>query len=416
MVATSAQRQAQWTEEHETAFKSLLRKTHSFNSIAKTRMFKEQEKELPEKKTTRDMEWKFDLHSPWVNDLGYNGDQFLAVGEDMEVAPAHKSSISNIRRGYQPPADLPQDPEALETKKLREKTGLLYANLYGLRRASERMDQRSNFEDAIAGFEMINTWEQHHHLFEQAKARLASHILAGSKIDMMMLNKARYSYLSAKIAHQRASNELNSKVMLEAESQRQALRDRQEALQREITIARHICRQVYPTMDFPPRRCIKTTSHALGSPLFRPMMLKLGFLREDIEAKPRRLRGFSMTARPSVPLNSQSQSNVSRLNYAQKSEKAPNPALERKQRADRLMERLLARIRGYMTRWRVARQRKAARMGQKGFRRHRLLKAFLKTIMKVQETVHSRALANIIASFRSTFMYRQIQKELSSRL
>jgi hypothetical protein len=413
LVATSAQRQAQWTEEHEVAFKSLLRKTHSFNSIAKTRMFKEQEKELPEKKTMRDMEWKNDLHSPWVNDLDYNGDQFLAVGEDMEVAPAQKSSISNIRRGYFPPTDVEPDAEAIETKKLREKTGLLYANLYRLRKASERMDQKRDFEDAITGFEMINTWEQHHQLFDQAKARLASHILAGSKIDMMMLNKARYSYLSAKIAHQRASNELSSKVMQEAETMRKQLREKQEALQREITIARHVCRQLYPTMTFTSRRAIKTTSYALGSPLFRPMMVKMGFLREDIEAKPRRLRAFSMTSRPTVQLSPQSQTHVSRLNNTPKHEKQPNPAVERKRRAERLMERLQARMRGYMTRWRVARLRKAARMGQKGFRRHRLLKAFLKGIIKAQETANSRALASIILSFRSTFLYRQIQKELA---
>jgi hypothetical protein len=52
-------------------------------------------------------------------------------------------------------------------------------------------------------------------------------------------------------------------------------------------------------------------------------------------------------------------------------------------------------------------------MGQKGFRRHRLLKAFLKGIIKAQETANSRALASIILSFRSTFLYRQIQKELA---
>ena len=60
-------RNNEWSEEHETIFVKMLKKAHSVNTVAKTRMFKEYEKNLntkPEKLNNRYKEWKYDKHSP----------------------------------------------------------------------------------------------------------------------------------------------------------------------------------------------------------------------------------------------------------------------------------------------------------------------------------------------------------------
>mmetsp|Transcript_28149 Transcript_28149/g.27853 ORF Transcript_28149/g.27853 Transcript_28149/m.27853 type:complete len:133 (-) Transcript_28149:573-971(-) len=110
---------------------------------------------------------------------------------------------------------------------------------------------------------------------------------------MKQLNKARYSYLSAKVAHQRASTELSDKYMLEAEERRKELRQRQEIFQRDVTIYRNICKERYGrTMKFGPRRILETTAHPLGSPRFKSFMIKLGYLPRSYSPQPRPIKDF----------------------------------------------------------------------------------------------------------------------------
>lgn len=209
----------EWTKEHETAFRSMLRRNYSFNSIAKTRRFRAMEKSISGKNKETLSDWKFDKHSPYVNDLDYNDQEYLV--NDDTVKKAHISNIRTISEKLEE-----EKPEEKKLRELQAKTGEGSKNVHKLERISEHMDKYRKFQDAMKGFEAIYKWEHSLELFNKAQEVLSEYLLNKMKVDMRKLNRARYSYLSGKIAFQRAKIELTNKLMERAEERRVELRTR----------------------------------------------------------------------------------------------------------------------------------------------------------------------------------------------
>lgn len=132
---------------------------------------------------------------------------------------------------------------------------------------------------------------------------------------MKNIQRARYSYLSAKIAKQRAYEAQSKKINEKAEKKRQELRDRQEHFQRDVTQARNIIRKLYPECKFNHRRVLENTAHPIGTPLFRHYMLQMGYLPSKVVARPKTATGKMPKSKPPANIPEASQRNLSKLNF-----------------------------------------------------------------------------------------------------
>ena len=368
----------EWSQQHEQAFKSIMRKSHSVNSMAKTRRFRELERCLPPDKTNIDKKWRYDLHSPWVNDLDFNDSQYYSFNLDSPKSPKRPKHISNIRLSTrEEPQEI--DPEAALEQERRRLTGIKGTiSEHTLRTKAGLVSSLRSFEDAKKGYELIYQWERSKTALDKDSATLAGHIIKDLHGDMKQLTKARYAYLSAKIAKQRATAHLSKQLLLEAEGKRKALRKRQEELMRDVAKARNRLAVVYGRSYLQPRRrLIVNTAHALGSPLFLRDMVALGFLPQHWEPKPQRPK---LTTDPEVVLQytQASSGHLSRLNGLEESGGERNsPKREREARRQRSAILIQKWYKGAKVRKHTALYKHAATKIKRWYRRRVQLRAIL---------------------------------------
>ena len=292
-----------WTDQNEAVFKSIS--SHSFNSIAKTKKFEKAKHQITESINTLERQWKYDKHSPWFNDL------------DSQYSS--KNSISNINRVPKPEEETPEQKFTKYLESLREKTGEPEkTSLVALEKKSKHIDKLKMFEDSVAGFHMQRVWKTSKKNFEKAKVALANHIIEETEKQVENVSKQRYSYLSAKVACQRANSELEAKLMEKAEVKRQQLRKRQIQFQRDLTLTRNRVTKLYPDYKLKPRRTLLNTAHALGSPEFRTSMIQLGYLPSSFEARPQAPKTLKVTKDQLHKFNPKSIQNLSGLNFTSK--------------------------------------------------------------------------------------------------
>jgi hypothetical protein len=364
----------EWAEEHEAAYKSIMRKSYNFSTIAKTMRFRELAKELPEKRTYLNEEWKFDQRSPWLNDLDYHSPDYFEV-----LNPPNKvgKSISNIRTSN--PVIESLTPSDQELKRLQKELGKMKeTNLSKLRREAKETQKVKDFQDAMACFEHLPVWEKSAFKFEKAKKHLTDYLIGTQLVEMKKLNLARYTYLSSKIASQRAKLELERKLLAQAEEKRLQMRARQEDFQRTVTVMRAVVRQKYGSQfHFRPRRVLKNTEAKLGSPLFVENMVRLGYLPLEIKPEPQRMNpgGQIATSPVNLQISPSSFKNLSKMNKLQKPASRPSMKLTKHQAASRIQ----ALIKGWLWRLNLSRMKKAVKLFQRGFRRYRAWKSFLKS-------------------------------------
>ncbi|CAG9333760.1 unnamed protein product [Blepharisma stoltei] len=387
-----------WSEEHENAFKTLLRKTHSFNSMAKTRLFKELEKHLPDLRTVHNQEWNHDKRSPWEVDIDYHQESFYKQEKDDVFSKKKKQSISNIKR---------RDSK-VNSNGEPDKTPFIKTQ-----KTNEIMWKRKEFKDYLAGKDLVDQFETNKEQFDNAKIKLAEHIINKCQLDVKHLNQQRYAYLSAKIASQRANTQLSKTLLDEAEQKRQELRKRQIDFQRTLTYYKALVRKQYgEKYVVNHRRQLINTSHPINHAEFKSDMIKLGFLScEEAQAKP------SIATSPSsryvwnkkVDLNSESLKNVSAWNRKEITNKNSQ---KKHVDYDAVAKRLQAFVRGVRVRRELKKQLKAVVLWQKAFRRYRAKKLFLKCIIQEQLKGGKKSISVLLSRYRSSYLYKKILTEI----
>ena len=409
-------KQEEWSQEHETAFKSMMRKSHSVNSMAKTRRFRELERSLPHKRTFFDKEWRYDLHSPWVNDLDFHDKQYFTFDLDTPQPKKH-THISNIRvsGAMDEPEEIDQQ-EVLETD-MRELTGVTRPiNEYTLKARADRVRELRRFEDAKKGYELIYKWEKSKSALEKDEAELAAHVIKDLHGDMKQMTKARYSYLSAKIAKQRAKAEITKKMMAEAEYRRTELRKRQVEFQRQVGFVRIQLGKLYGKAYLKPRRrVIENTSHPLGSPLFLQSMVALGFLPNGWEPKPKRLTPGAVKIVKFTPpvCPPESSKYLSKVNFDGESTvgKSPSEKLAKERRRQRAAVIVQSWFRGARVRRFTRKYQHGVKVVQRWYKRRLRLVAMLAYILRTYLKTPKRVLFTVISEFRDTGVFRAMLKK-----
>ena len=381
-----------------------MRKSHSVNSMAKTRRFRELERGLAPDKASIDKSWRYDLHSPWVNDLDFNDSEYYSFNLDSPKVPKRPKHISNIRLSTrEEPVEV--DPVAALELERRRITGIKGAvSEHTLRNKAELVSSLRSFEDAKKGYELIYQWERSKPALDKDSATLAGHIIKDLHGDMKQLTKARYAYLSAKIAKQRATAHLSKQMLLEAEGKRKALRKRQEELMRDVAKAKARLTALYgrPYLQ-PHRRLILNTSHALGSPLFLKDMISLGFLPQHWEPKPMRPK---KTTDPKVtPQYTQaSTGHLSRLNGLDGSQETRiSPKRERELRRENAVRLIQRWYKGAKIRRQTALFRSAIAKIKRWYRRRKQLRAVLHYLAREQEIRPRKVVQRVLNEYKALF-------------
>lgn len=402
----------EWSQEHESAFKSMMRKSHSVNSLAKTRRFRELERNLPPSRTTVDKEWKYDIHSPWVNDLDFHGEDYYTFDIDAKTPKKHKH-ISNIRLsgGIEEVGEV--DPDSVIEQERRTVTGLTRpVSDHMLKTSADKVLQLRRFEDAKKGYEMIYKWQKSKQTLDRDSAGLATHIIKDLYGDMKQMTKARYSYLSAKIARQRAKGALSRKVLQAAEGKRLQLRQKQVQFQREVARTRIILRKIYGNAYLKPRhRVLENTSHALGSPLFYESMVQLGFLPSTWDPQPQRMtpNAIKVLKSGNKSLSSASKSHLSHLNFATTAEKdRESKDLEKGKRRVEAAVAIQSWYRAAKVRKFTMKYRKSVLTIQKWFKRRLRLSALLLFLLKAFAKTQKRSLYLTLLYQKDSYVFKRI--------
>lgn len=384
-----------WTEEHEDAFKGLVRKTHPKNPIVKTMRFRALEKALPDEKHLLNTEWKYDKRSPWVNDLDYQEKDYLSP--EQQGRPKRKP-ISNIKTTIRD--ESPEvDEEELKVQELLMKTGQTQVkNLYSLQEHAQQIDRIKDYDDAVKCFDVVRQWKASKSKAGAAKLKVADHIIAEKSVDSKELSRARYAYLSSKVAAQRANCELTDKMLNKADEKRIELRRRQEEFQRLLTSTRALVRRIYGDCYMHRgRRSLKLTSYAKGHPFFIPTMIKMGYLPPSIEAKPERLKPGTVviSKREAAQISSNSLKNLSQQNFKSriKAEVKPNKSAQQL----RALIKIQKCARGFVVRNRLKKLRlsviKLQHLVKRRFAR-RILYESIVSAVKLGKLAHVRCLVS----------------------
>ncbi|CAG9332110.1 unnamed protein product [Blepharisma stoltei] len=391
----------QWTEGHESLFRSLLRKTHSFNSISKTKMFKEKANGLPSTGTALNMDWRFDKHSPWVNDLDCQDNKLSA-----------RKSISNIRTQilHEPTTQQKEEDLICDLQKI---TGCDSTDLYKLKKLNTKIQNLKEFEDAMKGFEQIYLWEKSQELFDTAKNILAQHILQENENEVKNLNRSRYSYLSAKVAFQRANKELRDKMLQRAEIRRQELRKKQKDILRNVIIAKNIVRRIYGHIIFRPKRVLINTSHPINTPLFIPDMIKLGFLPTFFEAKPNILNPENTFVVKDAPfhLAKKSLDNLSKWNKIKEENIDSTKNIKIQLDKYKAAIKIQAHIRGFLFRTRIQKLKKVVNSIKSKFRMYKDKYKFMQEIICYQKINGTQDIVHLVRKWRSTLVYQKALRD-----
>ena len=408
-------RTEEWSQEHEAAFKSMMRKSHSVNSMAKTRRFRELEKKMPETRTKVDREWRYDVHSPWVNDLDFHGEDYYTFDWEAKTPRKHKH-ISNIRVSGGLDEIEEVDPEEVIENEQRAITGLTRPiSTHTLRTSASQVQQLRRFEDAKKGYELIYKWQKSKPALDRDSASLASHIIKDLYGDMKQMTKARYSYLSAKIARQRAKAELSKKVLLEAEEKRVELRKKQVEFQREVSKTRSILRKIYGNEYLKPHhRVLENTSHSISSPLFYESMVKLGFLPSFWEPHPTRLTPNSINIHKpdNLTIPDVSKQYVSNRNYEDIERiTGKNKGNEKEKRRHKAAVLVQSWYRGVRVRRFAGDYRKALKVIQKWYKKRLQLSAILLLLLKEFVKHGKRSIHKTLLYHKDSFIFKRILKK-----
>lgn len=399
-----------WTEEHEAAYKALVRKSHPKNPIVKTMRFRATEKALPAEKHLLNTEWKYDKRSPWVNDLDYHDKNYLTADDADKTKRKPISNIKTAIRDESPEID----EEELKVQELLMKTGLTEAkNMYSLQELAQQIDRVNDYEDAVKCFVHVKSWKNSKKKVGDAKLKLADHIVAEKQVDSKELSRARYSYLSSKIASQRANTELHEKLLNVAEDKRVELRKRQEEFQHFLTPMRAVVRRMYGNCYMHKgRRALKLTSYGKNHPMFIPTMVKLGYLPPTIEAKPERQRPGTViiAKKEDPPISPHSSKNLSKLNFPSHSYKEkPKPEQSTKKAGSVL--KIQRFVRGYLARIRLTRMKTAVVKLQYLAKRRYSRKILYGCIVKAVQTGRYFRVTRLVARHRYYNLFIKVVKE-----
>lgn len=165
---------------------------------------------------------------------------------------------------------------------------------------------------------------------------------------MKDINKARYSFLSGKIAYQRAYAELQKKLLMRAEEKRINLRKRQEEFQRVVFRTKMHLKRIYGREYLEkPKRILKTTACKLGSPEFTSNMIKLGYLPPKFNVSPEKLKeGGVVYYKNSSQIPEKSQNSISQWNFPQNFEKTKSEKANQKLLRLKSLCKIQSRIKG----------------------------------------------------------------------
>jgi len=75
---------------------------------------------------------------------------------------------------------------------------------------------------------MMKRWQNSKEGYDNVQTKVADQIIAEANLNVYQLNKARYSFLSSKVACQRANSKYRKSLLLAAEQKRKELRERQK--------------------------------------------------------------------------------------------------------------------------------------------------------------------------------------------
>jgi hypothetical protein len=357
--------------------------------------------------TILDKEWKYDIHSPFVNDLDFQPSQNLK----RSSLAAHKP-ISNLILKNAPKELTPEEQLIQHKKQLQELTGeKKQENLYILEKIKSHIDQIHEFRDKINGLNAIDSLKKGKKNIEKVKVKLSDYIVDECEVAKKILNKGRYAYLSSKVAHQRANIELYDKSMLKAERKRQILRKRQEKFQREVIISRNIVNKLYGASYSGRKRSLETTAYPIGSPLFRKYMIQLGYLKEDLKPQPKHLTNpQSIPEKPFLNrVEHLSKANLSRWNFCDEDLKASRKA------KNLAAAKVTAIIKGYIVRLRCKRIRAATIKIQRAFRAYCARKTFCKYLIYDQIIQGNYRYPYLMMKFINSEIFQRMIKDLRNK-
>lgn len=353
---TLAQRPVRWGAPQEALFRKAL---HGKQRHRATRSYLDQSRGLVPQQDPNTEAWLNDRRSPFVQDRAYHSSTYFTFTPDDRLSP--------ISDGL--------DASQLEEQKLSQLTGLAPSKpLFVRRKAAECALSLREFELAQQSPVLLQQWKSSRAQRHQQQSNLSENILNNLEGETRYVQKARYAYLAARVACQRAHSEAQQKVLRKAERSRQALYRRQLDFQRLLTSVRVIVKRLYPTYPVGKRRVISNSVKALGHVDFPAQMKRLGLL-----PLPRPQPEFESQAHTSTVSLPPHFSNL--LCTETQKQSGPNTAKKRHQMAVRIQ----AHFRGFIVCRSFLAMKRVAAFLKTCFRRRKLRQVFLRGIIRCRK-------------------------------
>ena len=150
--------------------------------------------------------------------------------------------------------------------------------LFVRRKAAERALSLQKFELSQQAPKILKDWKHSKVRRDKQQTNLSTHILNRLEGETRYVQKARYAYLAAHVARQRAHSEAEDTALRTAELHRQALYQRQLTFQRQLTSVRVLVKRLYPAYPLRKRRVISNSVLPIGHVDFPQQMRRLGLL------------------------------------------------------------------------------------------------------------------------------------------
>lgn len=367
-----------WGAPQETLFRKAL---HGKQRHRATRSYLDQSRGLAPQQDPRTEAWLNDRRSPFVQDRAYHSSSYYAFAPEDRLSP--------ISDGL--------DASQLEEQQLFQLTGLAPSKpIFVRRKAAESALSLREFELAQQSPVLLQQWKSSSAQRHQQQANLSENILNSLEGETRYVQKARYAYLAARVACQRAHSEAQQTVLRKAEMNRQALYQRQLAFQRLLTSVRVIVKRLYPGYPVGKRRVISNSMKPLGHVDFPAQMQRLGLLPTS---RPR--PEFESPAQtPSVPLPPHF-SNLLRT----EPQKQAHPSLAKKRH--QMAIRIQAHFRGFVVCKGFLAMKRVAAFLKSCYRRRKLRQVFLRGIIRCRK--RSAALSSLCQRLRDDEDMRKAQ-------
>ena len=300
-------------------------------------------------------EWVRDKRSPFIHDQDFHSPQYYA----FEGTPKRVSPELHVSSEF--------ESKDLEEEQLHEITGLPSSKpLHVRRKAAENAIAYRRFEQAQKAPKLLKEWRDRDTM-ERHKANLSEDIMNHLAGETRYVQKARYAYLSSKVAKQRALSEASHQVLESAEVQRMDLYQRQVVFQRLVTKARAV-------VNFPSQ------------------MTRLRLL-SPADAHPEPVSSKKRAPVRVVSVDVKSSANISNL-LRERSEKPPTPSPDQHYYAAKIQ----ARFRCYIAHKRVSAMKIVVRFLKKNYRLRKLRRVAMKAIAVSRK--RSRRLLNLFNRLR----------------